>query len=110
MIKLVFIFLIISGLFENPIELASGERPSDQITVEGIVVDKETNEPLPGAKIEIKELKTEIYSDFDGKFIIQSFKPGIYTLNASLISYQSKELKEFNLSSPNNSLIIALNP
>ena len=55
----------------------------------GKVIDKETNSPLPGATIIVKDTSTGVTSDFDGNFKIKSSLGDI--LVVSYIGYNSIE-------------------
>ena len=61
-------------------------------TIEGFgkVIDKETNSPLPGATIIVKDTSTGVTSDFDGNFKIKSLLGDI--LVVSYIGYNSVEV------------------
>ena len=61
-------------------------------TIEGFgkVIDKETNSPLPGATIIVKDTSTGVTSDFDGNFKIKSLIGDI--LVVSYIGYNSVEV------------------
>ena len=61
-------------------------------TIEGFgkVIDKETNSPLPGATIIVKDTSTGVTSDFDGNFKIKSLLGDI--LVVSYIGYNSIEV------------------
>ena len=61
-------------------------------TIEGFgkVIDKETNSPLPGATIIVKDTSTGVTSDFDGNFKIKSLIGDI--LVVSYIGYNSIEV------------------
>ena len=56
----------------------------------GKVIDKETNSPLPGATIIVKDTSTGVTSDFDGNFKIKSLIGDI--LVVSYIGYNSIEV------------------
>ncbi|MDD2313741.1 MAG: carboxypeptidase-like regulatory domain-containing protein [Proteiniphilum sp.] len=52
----------------------------------GSVVDEKNNEKLAGATIVVD--KKKYYSDLEGQFTITDVKPGKYTLQIELISYE----------------------
>jgi len=58
--------------------------------ITGRVLD-ETNQPLPGASIRIKELNRSVGTNTDGTFSIANIANGQYTLVASFIGYISQE-------------------
>ena len=45
-----------------------------QTTINGTVVDEETNQPLPGVNIVVKGTYTGVSADFDGNFTITTKK------------------------------------
>ncbi len=55
----------------------------------GRVVDKETGEALPGCNITITGTTMGAATDADGVFIIINVQPGVYSVKASMIGYQS---------------------
>jgi opacity protein-like surface antigen len=63
----------------------SQSNPSS--TIRGFVVDKETGEPAPFAKIFIVELAVGAVSDLNGFFSIPKIPVGIYTVEATSVQY-----------------------
>lgn len=60
-------------------------------TLKGLIVDKDVNNgALAFATILVKETKTSISSDEDGKYSID-LRPGTYTIEFSFIGYESFE-------------------
>jgi iron complex outermembrane recepter protein len=77
------VFLLIFILFYSIITFAQGVR--------GIVVDNETNEPIPFVNVRLFEIKDTTnfnggLSNINGKFSIQA-KPGLYKLRISYVGY-----------------------
>ena len=68
------------------------------VTVEGIVLEKSTKTPLPGATLLIEETRKGYVSDESGRFKF-SIEKGDYTLLTSFVGYQSARTK---LSASNN--------
>ena len=68
------------------------------VTVEGIVLEKSTKTPLPGATLLIEETRKGYVSDESGRFKF-SIEKGNYTLLTSFVGYQSARTK---LSASNN--------
>ena len=60
-------------------------------TVEGIVIDLETGEPLPGANVYIVGTGIGTATDLDGKYVIMRLPPGSYTIRAKYIGYEQQE-------------------
>lgn len=81
---------------------------TESVTFSGLVVEASTGEPLPGATVLIKELDEKIYTDFDGKFYIESLKPGIYDIEISFISFEEEKLSGVTINQTNNSLLVSL--
>lgn len=62
----------------------------EQITVNGVVLD-ETDTPLIGATIQVKNTQKGVITDFDGKFSVST--RGNATLVVSYIGYKNQEIK-----------------
>ncbi|NBC27803.1 MAG: TonB-dependent siderophore receptor [Bacteroidetes bacterium] len=82
----------------------------DQPAITGTVVDAETNIPIQGVNVGIKNSRKGTSTDFDGTFSLKNVEPGEYTLVFSAIGYQTNQ-KIVTLE-PNRSLTveIALSP
>lgn len=79
--KSINILILISILFAyNAFSQQKGE-------INGRVTDKYTQQPLPGAVIEITDLKLRAGSDDDGYFILSDIPAGIYSVKFSFIGY-----------------------
>jgi outer membrane receptor protein involved in Fe transport len=77
-----------------------GQRP-DPIVISGIVLDKDTNEPLEYATLVLQSLRnpdrvTGGITDADGKFSVETF-PGRYNIRVEYISYKTFNLQEQTL-------------
>ncbi|NOX89737.1 MAG: TonB-dependent receptor [Calditrichaeota bacterium] len=59
----------------------------------GIVTDKQTGEPLPGANVIIERKPYGAATDLEGAFLIMNIPPGYYDISAQMIGYQ-KLIKE----------------
>lgn len=55
--------------------------------IAGKVVDKATNDPLPGANVIVENTTMGAASDLDGNFTILNVSPGTYTVRARMIGY-----------------------
>ncbi|WP_242130808.1 carboxypeptidase-like regulatory domain-containing protein [Aestuariivivens marinum] len=63
-------------------------------SISGVLLDSESvNEPLSFAKVELKETGAEFISDEKGEFKFSNLTEGTYTLLASFVGYNNKELK-----------------
>ncbi|MGL5015895.1 MAG: TonB-dependent receptor domain-containing protein [Bacteroidales bacterium] len=65
--------------------------------IEGVVMDKEYNETLPGAAVQIDGTTIGVVTDFDGFYKLEQLAPGKYTLRFSYISYASQEVKDIEV-------------
>ncbi|SDK91731.1 TonB-dependent Receptor Plug Domain [Pedobacter sp. ok626] len=82
-------------------------RPAEPGRISGKVVDSK-GEPLPGASIRVLELNQTVANALDGGYRI-ALPPGSYTLEASYIGFQSKQITDVKvLSGQNTSLDIVL--
>lgn len=56
--------------------------------IEGVVIDKNTREPLPGVNLVIKGTYMGAATDLEGRYLIDKIKPGQYDLEVSIIGYK----------------------
>lgn len=64
--------------------------------LQGVVVDKETGEPIPFANIVLENGGTQVggtSSDFDGNYDINPIPPGTYDLKATFVGYNTFIMK-----------------
>ena len=64
--------------------------------LQGVVVDKDTGEPIPFANIILENGGTLVggaSSDFDGNYDINPIPPGTYDLKATFVGYNTYVLK-----------------
>ena len=80
-------------------------------SISGTILD-ETNSPLIGANIVIKNTVIGTASDADGKFFINNLKNGKYFLEVSMVGYQKFISDEIIIiiSNDNTNLSITLKP
>ena len=90
--NLLFLFLFVSLITKAQERLLSGK------------IVNQSNEPLSGASIIVKELNKGVATDVEGNFKLR-LTEGAYTLQISFIGYQSKE-QEINLITDDSILII----
>lgn len=64
-----------------------------QSNVKGLVLDSETNEPLAGANIVIKELNRGISSNKQGGFQFENIDQGDYTILVTFLGYYDHKIK-----------------
>lgn len=67
-----------------------------QVAVSGIFRDRVTGELLPGGNLGIEKSYLSTFTDSKGAYSIQGLKPGIYSLKASYMGYQTIQ-KKFRL-------------
>ncbi len=83
-------------------------------TLEGIVVDKDGNQPLEFAYVKLFKkgsLITGIQTDIDGKYLFSNIQPGVYDIEASYLGYESKKISGFIIEdNKKNILNFALSP
>lgn len=65
---------------------------SQSVTIEGVIVEKSSDSPLPGATIMVEETRQGYISDDSGRFRF-SLKKGSYTLVTSFVGYHSDRTK-----------------
>lgn len=63
-------------------------KAQERVTLEGMVVLRDSQEPIAYAHVLIKELNLWGFSDDKGKFSISGIIPGLYTLEATSLGYQ----------------------
>jgi outer membrane receptor protein involved in Fe transport len=61
--------------------------------IAGKVIDKETNDPLPGCNVIIEGTSLGAASNADGEFFILNIPPGAYTVRASMIGYKTYRIE-----------------
>jgi hypothetical protein len=57
--------------------------------IAGRITDKATGEPILGAHVTLKDLKTGAATDVDGAYFILNIPPGAYTLTVSMLGYET---------------------
>ena len=63
----------------------------------GILVDGETQEPLPGVHVFIEELKTGTATGDEGAFLLAGLPPGTYTISFSFLGYAKRSLENLTI-------------
>ena len=82
--------------------------PAQTISVSGRVSDFLSGENLAGVEVKIEGTDLKTYTDFDGNFEFKNLKPGIYSLIASIISYDKSLVENFKAENKNNEVTIKL--
>jgi hypothetical protein len=67
------------------------QNVDDKASIEGHVLDKTNEEPIPYANVIIKGTTNGALSDKDGDFIFRNLKEGKYILVISVIGYEKQE-------------------
>jgi hypothetical protein len=75
-------------------------------SLEGVVLDKLTGEPLTGVEVGVVGTNLKAYTDFDGRYLIPNLTPGAYSISATLISYKSNGVKIVDVNEGN---VLSLN-
>ena len=102
----VIFYLLISDAIEKEIK-NDQVFANKKINLEIRVVDALTDDPLPAAKILIKNGK-ETYTNFEGTVVVEDIKLGTYDIEISFTSYQKLLLEAFQVKEPNQKLVIRL--
>ena len=66
--------------------------------ISGFVIDADSNEPIVGANILIKDTSLGTASDQDGIFYIINLSPGKYLVECSVIGYEKKLIEDVRVS------------
>ncbi len=64
-----------------------------QTTITGVVKDAKTGETLPGANIKISRKAVGTNTDFDGKFVLTTTDVPPFTLEISMLGFQTEEVQ-----------------
>jgi len=76
----------------SPVLTAAGTEASQALTLEGQVIDNETQQPLRGVSVNITDSRVSGTSQRDGHFSLTAPQTGSQQLNLSLAGYQSAYL------------------
>ncbi|MCA9740474.1 MAG: TonB-dependent receptor [Deferribacteres bacterium] len=64
----------------------------------GVVTDKETNDPLIGVNVVLEGTSLGAATDVNGEYVVVGVPPGVYSVRASYISYQSQVVSNVRVS------------
>ena len=67
--------------------------------VRGIVTDKATGDPLPGANITIEGTTIGASADLNGVYVILAVPVGVLVVRANFIGYQAEAISNIRVSS-----------
>ncbi len=101
--KLVIILLM--ATLEKEKTNKTGKETPIAITLTGSVVDQQTGEALPGAQVKINGSEQVLYTDLDGNFEVPKVKPGTYTLEITLVSYEENQIRDLVIKSDKNTAV-----
>ena len=93
--------------------LGGGNTPAEPaddkaVVLQGVVLEKGTSEPLPGATVYLEDTKIKVYTDFEGNFSLDNLQPGRYTVKVSYPSVDEKTLQHVEIRAGANNLLISL--
>ena len=77
---------------------------TETVVLRGSVMDSETQECLTGVALEIAGTNLKVYTDFDGKFIIDNLESGNYNIIVRFVSYQGHLIENVYLHKGVNTL------
>jgi hypothetical protein len=86
--KLLNFFLVASLFLFN--QLFAGTTGK----IAGNVVDKGSGEPLPGANVVIEGFNLGAQTDLSGDFFILNVPPGVYTVSAIYVGYNTQQVQD----------------
>jgi len=66
--------------------------------ISGVVIDKATQEPLPGVNLVIEGTQIGTATDIKGQYSILNMPPGVYTLNVSMMGYTGMRIENIRVS------------
>lgn len=92
--------------------VAAGENENKEVKTNFkiLVIDANTEEPIPAATINFNKKEQQSYTDFDGLAEIKNVQPGMYDLEISFLSYKKQQIKNYKLDISSNKLVVKLNP
>ena len=80
-------------------------------TIQGLVKDKQTGEPLIGATVVLVGTYKGAYADAEGRFTLKDLNPGTYTLRVTYVGYNEVLLTGLTVKADQTlSLIIPMSP
>ena len=97
--KILILFLLVSA----------SALAGDTGTLNGVVTDSVTGEPIPGASVHLAGTKFGAMTDSDGSYQIKQIPAGCYCLQITTLSYETKEFCNLEINHEENaSLNISL--
>ena len=84
---------------------------AQKATIQGLVKDKQTGEPLIGATVVLVGTYKGAYADAEGRFTLKDLNPGTYTLRVTYVGYNEVLLTGLTVKADQTlSLIIPMSP
>jgi len=99
-----YLLLLLTNIFlVNPVFAQQNLKQ----TIRGVVVDKETQIPLPGVNLVITNTQPQkgTISDESGKFRFDNITVGRYSIQASYVGYKTQVLDNINLNSSKETIL-----
>ncbi|OYD16781.1 hypothetical protein CH333_02710 [candidate division WOR-3 bacterium JGI_Cruoil_03_44_89] len=90
---------IIKGVFLLQIALYSTLSAGVTGKVVGRITDLQSHEPLSGVNVVIENTRLGAATDIDGNYIILNVPPGEYSITASMIGYEARQVMDVKVSS-----------
>jgi hypothetical protein len=87
----------IDAIGVNPALLGYMGIASDS-ELKGKIVDSQTRQPIPGARVEIKNLNLNARANFSGEFSLKNVPPGTYTVVVTQKGYETLVIRNFRVS------------
>lgn len=92
------------GLLFGLISLTAFAGGNNKATsIKGTITDRQGN-PLVGAKVIVKDLQKEVYTDFEGNFVIEAVSATEHKIEVKHISFEEVE-KDIDFSKADNSYL-----
>ena len=84
---------------------------AQKATIQGLIKDKQTGEPLIGATVVLVGTYKGAYADAEGRFTLKDLNPGTYTLRVTYVGYNEVLLTGLTVKADQTlSLIIPMSP
>ena len=102
------LIVVFGFFFFLDVNAEKGEENKETTSFEILVIDANTEEPLPAARIKFKQKNIEAFTDFDGIYTIDELPKGTYSLEVSFISYQIYRVKDLFIGESSNKILVKL--
>ncbi len=82
---------------------------AQKLNVSGVIKEKNTHLPMPGATVRLQGDKTIASStDVEGNFVLKGLKKGVYNIEVSFISFKTQIVK--NVNAGNRFIVVEMEP